>query len=128
MTVDESREKIEFLERCLHREKTARVAAESIFEVKNREVDLSNQKLVKAFFDLEKLTVAVEQSTIIMVLTDLQGVVEYVNKSFTAISGYTKQQAIGEDIRSLGLILGIDPLQGIKHVIKHKTVWQGEVE
>ena len=128
MTFDEARKKIDLLERRLQREKTARVVAESIFEAKNREVYLSSQKLLKAVLDLEKLTVAVEQSPIIMVITDLQGIIEYVNKSFIAISGYTKKQVIGADIRSLGLVLGTKSIQGIKHVIQHKTIWHGEVE
>ncbi|MFQ3191134.1 MAG: PAS domain-containing protein [Paraglaciecola sp.] len=96
MTSDENHKKIEYLERRLQREKTARIAAESIFEAKSKEVYLSNQNLIKVVSDLEKLTIAVEQSPIIMLITGVQGVVEYVNLSFTEISGYTKRQVIGK--------------------------------
>jgi diguanylate cyclase (GGDEF)-like protein/PAS domain S-box-containing protein len=128
MTFDESHKKIEFLERRLQREKTARIAAESILEAKSKEVYLSNQKLVKAISDLEKLTIAVEQSPIIVLLTDIQGVVEYVNQSFTVISGYTKLQVMGKGIRSLGLILDKEPMEGIKYVMQNKALWQGEIQ
>lgn len=128
MTFDESHKKIEFLERRLQREKSARIAAESILEAKSKEVYLSNQKLIRAISDLEKLTIAVEQSPIIVLLTDIQGVVEYVNQSFTVISGYSKTQVIGKDIRSLGLILDNQPMGGIKYVMRNKALWQGEIQ
>nr|WP_297349540.1 GGDEF domain-containing phosphodiesterase [uncultured Glaciecola sp.] len=128
MIFNEMHAKIEFLERRLQREKTARVAAESIFEAKNKEVYLSNQKLVKAVLDLQKLTVAVEQSHIITLITDLQGIIEYVNKSFAVISGYTQQQVTGKNISSLELVLGTEYIQGMNHVFQHKTPWHGEVE
>jgi diguanylate cyclase (GGDEF)-like protein/PAS domain S-box-containing protein len=128
MIFDESHKKIKFLERRLQREKTARIAAETILETKSKEVYLSNQKLIKAVSDLEKLTIAVEQSPIIVLLTDIQGVVEYVNQSFTVISGYTKPQVMGKGIRSLGLILDKEPMEGIKYVMQNKVLWQGEIQ
>ncbi|PKH00435.1 EAL domain-containing protein [Paraglaciecola sp. MB-3u-78] len=128
MTFYESHKKIEFLDRRLQREKTARIAAESILEAKSKEVYLSNQKLVKAVSDLEKLTIAVEQSPIIVLMTDIRGVVEYVNQSFTVISGYSKRQVVGKDIRSLGLILDKKPMEGIKYVMQNKALWQGEIQ
>jgi diguanylate cyclase (GGDEF)-like protein/PAS domain S-box-containing protein len=127
MTPEESRKKIEFLERRFQREKNSRIAAESILETKSMEVYTFNQKLVKAVSELEKLTVAVEQSPIIVLITDIKGIVEYVNQSFSAISGYTKQYVIGKNIRSLGLILDNEPMKGIKQVLKNKTLWQGEI-
>jgi diguanylate cyclase (GGDEF)-like protein/PAS domain S-box-containing protein len=128
MTSDENHKKIEYLERRLQREKIARVAAEAILEAKSKEVYLSNQDLIKAVSDLEKLTVAVEQSPIIVLITDIRGVVEYVNQSFTVISGYSKRQVVGKDIRSLGLILDNEPMEGIKHVMQYKALWQGEIQ
>ena len=71
MTPEENSKKIEFLERRVKREKNARIAAESILETKSKEVYLYNQKLVQAVSDLEKLTIAVEQSPIIVLLTNL---------------------------------------------------------
>jgi diguanylate cyclase (GGDEF)-like protein/PAS domain S-box-containing protein len=128
VTSDECHKKIELLERRLQREKTARFAAESILEAKTKEVYLSNQNLIKAVSDLEKLTIAVEQSPIIVLMTDIRGVVEYVNQSFTVISGYSKRQVVGKDIRSLGLILDNEPMEGIKHVMQNKALWQGEIQ
>jgi diguanylate cyclase (GGDEF)-like protein/PAS domain S-box-containing protein len=128
MTSDENHKKIAFLERRLQREKTARVAAEAILEAKSKEVYLSNQNLIKVVSDLEKLTVAVEQSPIIVLITDIRGVVEYVNQSFTVISGYSKRQVVGKNIRSLGLILDKEPMEGIKYVMQNKALWLGEIQ
>ena len=128
MTSDANHKKIAFLERRLQREKTARVAAEAILEAKSKEVYLSNQNLIKVVSDLEKLTVAVEQSPVIVLMTDIRGVVEYVNQSFTVISGYSKRQVVGKNIRSLGLILDNEPMEGIKYVMQNKALWQGEIQ
>jgi len=128
MMSDESRKKIDILERRLQREKTARITAEFILETKSREIYLSNQNLTKAISDLEKLTVAVEQSATIVLLTDILGVVEYVNQSFTVLSGYTKKQAVGKDIHSLGLILDNELMEGINYVMQNKALWQGEIK
>jgi diguanylate cyclase (GGDEF)-like protein/PAS domain S-box-containing protein len=127
MTPEENHKKIEFLERRVKREKNARIAAESILETKSKEVYLYNQKLVQAVSDLEKLTIAVEQSPIIVLLTNKQGIIEYVNESFLVMSGYTKPHVIGKNIRSLGSVLDNEPTEGIKHVMQYKTPWQGEV-
>jgi len=127
MTSAENRKKIQLLERALAREKRARIAAETILESKSREIHLNSKKLLKAISDLEKLTVAVEQSPIIVLMTDLLGVVEYVNQSFLIFSGHTKHRVIGKDIRNLGLVLDKVPMEGIKHVMRKKTHWQGEV-
>ena len=121
MTVEQNCKKIELLERRLHREKSARIATESILETKSMELYYTNQKLVDAVLDLEKLTVAIEQSPIIVLMTDFQGVVEYVNQSFTVISGYTKQQVMGKKICDLELFLNNEPMEGIKHVLQNKT-------
>ncbi|MCU7834577.1 MAG: diguanylate cyclase [gamma proteobacterium symbiont of Taylorina sp.] len=45
--------------------------------------------------DLMKLTVAVEKSPVGMVITDAKGVIEYVNPRFSELSGYSKEEAIG---------------------------------
>jgi PAS domain S-box-containing protein len=100
----------------------------NLYLKKSKEVYLSNQKLVIAVSGLETLTIAVEQSPIIVLLTDIQGVVEYVNQSFMVISGYTKPQVMGKGIRSLGLILDTNPMEGIKYVMQNKVLWQGEIQ
>jgi diguanylate cyclase (GGDEF)-like protein/PAS domain S-box-containing protein len=44
---------------------------------------------------LRKLSTAVEQSPVSVLITDPQGVIEYVNESFVEISGYSREDVIG---------------------------------
>ncbi|MCU0661095.1 MAG: PAS domain S-box protein [Myxococcota bacterium] len=46
--------------------------------------------------DQRQLAAAVEQSPDAIVITDLQGVITYVNQAFTKVSGYTAAEAIGD--------------------------------
>ncbi|HEY3323029.1 MAG TPA: PAS domain S-box protein [Planctomycetota bacterium] len=61
--------------------------------------DITAQKLAEA--ELQKLSRAVEQSPASIVITDPQGIIEYVNPKFTAVTGYTAQEALGKNSRIL---------------------------
>lgn len=50
---------------------------------------------------LLKLSIAVEQSPNSIVITDLDGNIEYVNTMFTTLTGYTKEEAFGKNPRIL---------------------------
>lgn len=45
----------------------------------------------------QKLSLAVEQSPNSIVITDLEGNIEYVNTMFTKITGYTKDEVLGQN-------------------------------
>ena len=47
--------------------------------------------------ELRKLTQAIEQTAAAIVITDERGRIEYVNPSFTEITGYTKEETLGKD-------------------------------
>ncbi len=47
---------------------------------------------------VRQLSLAVEQSPSIVIITDMRGKIEYVNSRFTAISGYSAEEAIGQDV------------------------------
>ncbi|MEI7846501.1 MAG: PAS domain S-box protein [Chloroflexota bacterium] len=51
--------------------------------------------------ELRKLTQAVEQSPASIVITDLQGKIEYVNPRFSQVTGYSLQEVIGKNPRIL---------------------------
>lgn len=51
--------------------------------------------------ELRKLTRAVDQSPVSIVITTTEGVIEYVNPRFEQVSGYTKAEAIGNNPRML---------------------------
>jgi two-component system, LuxR family, sensor kinase FixL len=50
---------------------------------------------------LRKLSLAVEQSPVSIVITDLDGRIEYVNPAFTLTSGYSAAEALGQNPRLL---------------------------
>ena len=50
---------------------------------------------------LLKLSRAVEQSANLVIITDTQGRIEYVNPKFTPVTGYTPDEVIGQDPRIL---------------------------
>ncbi len=51
--------------------------------------------------ELRKLSRAVEQSPASIVITDPSGVIEYVNPKFTRVTGYTFEEAVGQNPRIL---------------------------
>ncbi len=55
----------------------------------------------KAEDTLRKLWRAVEQSADLVMITDLSGVIEYVNPAFEALTGYSPEEAIGRTPRLL---------------------------
>jgi PAS domain S-box-containing protein len=66
--------------------------------------DASQRELlerIKAEANLRKLSAAVEQSPLSIVITDTYGTIEYVNPHFTALTGYTSDEAIGLNPRIL---------------------------
>lgn len=77
--------------------------------------------------ELLKLFIAVEQSPVSVVITDLQGTIEYVNPKFTAVTGYTAEEAIGQNPRVLKS--GEQPPEVYRQLwetIKAGGEWRGE--
>ncbi|MBI5587349.1 MAG: EAL domain-containing protein [Deltaproteobacteria bacterium] len=61
--------------------------------------DITERK--QADYELKKLSMAIEQSVNIVFITDINGVIEYVNPVFEEVSGYSKEEAIGKTPRVL---------------------------
>jgi two-component system, sensor histidine kinase and response regulator len=61
--------------------------------------DITERKNAEA--ELRKLSVAVQQSPASIVITDTKGTIEYVNPKFTKVTGYTAEEAIGQNPRIL---------------------------
>ena len=49
--------------------------------------------------ELSKLSEAVEQSPVTVMITDKKGTIEYVNPSFSEVTGYSAKEAIGQNPR-----------------------------
>ncbi|MBE9528822.1 MAG: PAS domain S-box protein [Proteobacteria bacterium] len=61
--------------------------------------DITERK--RAEGELLMLSNAVEQSPVTVVITDLEGDIEYVNPRFTELTGYTAEEVIGQNPRIL---------------------------
>lgn len=62
-------------------------------------VDVSDRKHVEAI--LQRLSQAVEQSPVAVVMTDLEGRITYVNPRFTQLTGYAAEEVMGQNPRLL---------------------------
>ncbi|MEI8201056.1 MAG: PAS domain S-box protein [Eubacteriales bacterium] len=51
--------------------------------------------------EIQRLSVAIEQSPVAIVITDLQGYIEYVSPAFEVITGYKPDEVIGKHTRIL---------------------------
>ncbi len=88
-------------------------------------VDISERKRSEAA--VRKITVAVDQSPVAVVITDVQGRIEYVNPKFTQMTGYTAAEAMGQNPRILKS--GDYPPEAYRDMwttIAAGEIWKGE--
>ncbi|MBF0229942.1 MAG: PAS domain S-box protein [Desulfamplus sp.] len=87
--------------------------------IKNYKDDITN---------LKKLSLAIEENPCIILITDKHGVIEYVNSSFTRITGYSKEEAIGKTpaILESGL-QSAEFYRDMWDTILKGEIWQGEI-
>ncbi len=97
-------------ERCVHERSRTGVVVRSTGMVH----DVTVRKLAEEKF--RKLSRAVEQSPVSIVLTDLQGAIEYVNPAFTKVTGYAFDEVIGQNPRVLK--------SGDKSPEEYKEMWE----
>ena len=61
--------------------------------------DITSRK--KSDLEILKLSVAIDQNPASVIITNTRGIIEYVNKKFLSISGYSPEELIGKVIRIL---------------------------
>jgi two-component system, cell cycle sensor histidine kinase and response regulator CckA len=87
--------------------------------------DITERKQAEA--SVRKLSQAVEQSPVSIVITDFFGKIEFVNTKFTQVTGYTPDEVIGR--KPTILASGQTPRETYIHLwktIRSGRVWQGE--
>ncbi|MBJ6723382.1 PAS domain S-box protein [Geomesophilobacter sediminis] len=88
--------------------------------------DISQRK--HADETLKKLSTAIEQSPVSIVITDRSGYIEFVNPKFSQVSGYAAEEVIGTTPRKFQS--GKTPPETYRdlwHTIVSGEVWQGEL-
>lgn len=78
---------------------------------------------------LRKLSMAIEQNTVAVVITDHEGHIEYTNPRFTEITGYGAEEALGQNPRILKS--GVTPPEIYRQLwtsILGGQVWRGELQ
>ena len=86
--------------------------------------DVTEQR--QATFEIKKLSAAIEQSSSIVFITDSDGVIEYVNPIFEQVTGYAKQEALGQTPRILSSGETPDSMYGeMWGTIKGGWTWRG---
>lgn len=84
-------------------------------------------RLIQAEEAMRKLSLAVEQSPVSVVITDLTGAIEYVNQAFVTATGYSREEVMGQNPRMLQS--GQTPVavyQAMWNAISNGQVWKGE--
>jgi two-component system, sensor histidine kinase and response regulator len=89
-------------------------------------LDITERKRIED--TLHQLSLAVEQSPTSIVITDLDARIEYANPSFSRVSGYTPEEAIGQNPRLLQS--GQTPskvYEDLWATLQRGEVWRGEL-
>ncbi len=75
----------------------------------------------------EKLQLVVEQNPSSIIITDLEGNIEYVNKMFETVTGYTREEVLGKNSEMLHIGLTQSTTYvDMWNTIGHGKIWNGE--
>jgi PAS domain S-box-containing protein len=89
-------------------------------------IDITEIKAAR--LELLKLTQAVVQSPVSVIITDTNGVIEYVNPRFIEISGFSSEEVIGQHTRVLNSGHQSDAIyKELWNTILSGKMWQGEL-
>ena len=88
--------------------------------------DITARKRAEA--DLRKLWLAVEQSPNSIVITNTDADIEYVNQRFTEITGYSREEALGQNLRGLrSELTDIGIYDSMWDALGRGEAWAGEL-
>jgi len=96
-------------------------------DAKEKELNASKLAIENALSELKKLKFALDQHSIVAV-TDVRGSITFVNDKFCEISGYAREELIGQNHRLLNS--GVHDRSFFRDMYKaiaNGKVWQGEI-
>ncbi|OEJ64006.1 hypothetical protein BEN30_00925 [Magnetovibrio blakemorei] len=98
------------------------------FNATLQRLDVAYQNLEKqAEQKLHKLRQAIEVSSAVIIMTDAEGEIDYVNPAFTQVTGYSETEAIGQNLSLLdGELDESDESLRMWEVLRNGKPWQGE--
>ena len=99
--------------------------AGTLLGYRGSDTDITAQKLAEV--EMRKLTQAVMQSPISIVITDTHGVIEFINPKFTEHTGYSFEEAVGQNPRIMksGKTLP-ETYNNLWSAITAGKTWEGE--
>jgi PAS domain S-box-containing protein len=111
---------------------TVLTAANEFKELELRRADelrAAYDELARAHENLKKLSQAVHQSPAIVIITDTNGMIEYVNPKFTEVTGYSADQVAGKNPRLLKSSDSSDALyRDLWKTLTSGKEWRGELQ
>ncbi len=89
-------------------------------------VDITQRKIAEA--DSYRLTQAIEQSPVAVLITNSAGEIEYANANYQESSGFTKDEIIGTNLRDSKLAqLSSAQFAELWETLRNGEIWEGEV-
>ncbi|MBU5424903.1 diguanylate cyclase [Tissierella pigra] len=93
---------------------------------------MENKDKEKIDFDIENerniLSTAIDQSSVVILITNIEGDIIYVNPVFEKVTGYSRQEAIGKTPRILkSEITPSEIYEQMWYTISNGGVWNGEL-
>ncbi len=131
-TADRLKKQTEDLEKSNKELKKSRMAALSIMQDANIQKGVTEKALLdleKTVQEYKKLSRAIEQAPVTVVITNLSGAIEYVNPNFSKVTGYSAEEALGNNPRILksgGLSQAV--YSGMWETLVSNKIWRGELE
>lgn len=108
------------------------MAALSIMQDANLQKSITDKALSdleKSTLESKKLSKAIEQASATVVITDTEGIIEYVNPHFTTVTGYQAAEVLGENPRILQSgNLPKELYAEMWKIITSGKIWKGEFE
>jgi PAS domain S-box-containing protein len=97
-----------------------------IYRIIGTSTNITERKLAEE--KLNKLSVAVQQSPAVVIITDPLGNIEYINPTFTLHTGYSAEEVIGQNPRILKSgLMPQEVYEELWQTIHSGGVWHGEL-